>query len=78
MLYHQIKIESFFMCGHEKNWIYISANLAQKPSFYHDSLPDHYEKITMENDLKEIWYDPGHPATFSGPSNLHQVVKQEG
>lgn len=32
----------------------------------------------MEEYLKKIWYDPGHPGSFAGPSKLYQVVKQEG
>ena len=64
----------------KKTWVYISAYITYQKNLhlYHDSLPDHYDKIKMENYLKEIWYDPGHYASFSGPFNLHQVVKQEG
>ena len=45
---------------------------------YFNSLSDRYEKVTMENYLKQIWYDPRHPASFAGPSKVHQVVKKEG
>ena len=32
----------------------------------------------QEEYLREIWYDPKHPASFAGPLKLYQVVKKEG
>ena len=34
--------------------------------------------IKMEDYLKSIWYDPKHPASFTGPSKLYKAVRQEG
>ncbi|XP_053374868.1 uncharacterized protein LOC128547146 [Mercenaria mercenaria] len=31
-----------------------------------------------ENYLKRIYFDPSHPASFSGPQKLYKVVKEEG
>ena len=31
-----------------------------------------------ENYLKDIYYDPKHPASFAGPQKLYKVVKDEG
>ncbi|KAK3108623.1 hypothetical protein FSP39_011981 [Pinctada imbricata] len=32
----------------------------------------------MEDYLREIWYNPRHPASFAGPNKLYEVVKREG
>ena len=31
-----------------------------------------------EKYLNEIWTDPNHPAAFSGPDKLYEIVKKEG
>ena len=31
-----------------------------------------------EDYLKTIYYDPGHPASYSGPHKLYKIVKDEG
>lgn len=31
-----------------------------------------------ENYLKDIYFDPKHPASFAGPQKLYKVVKNEG
>ena len=33
---------------------------------------------TWKDYLKEIYYDPKHPAAFSGPTKLHKVLKNDG
>ena len=33
---------------------------------------------TWKDYLKDIYYNPKHPAAFSGPSKLHKVLKNDG
>ena len=31
-----------------------------------------------EEYLKNLYFDPSHPASFSGPNKLYRIVKREG
>ena len=34
--------------------------------------------MSEEDYLRNVYFDPSHPASFSGPDKLHRIVKHEG
>ena len=59
------------------SFVYIQKQCNGKHKF-HSITSGRRMQSKVEDYLKKIWYNPRHPASFSGPSKLFQVVKEEG